>query len=277
MPANQAALAPPTKRVAATLKIPIAVQPQTTHDRFEDVNPEAIVCRGIHGGEPVAKQRPRVGCSASGRHKAFTPLPTKQHQASLRALIEHQVIEKDSPQATYGLRAVFFVKNYQRKDLDNLIKTVLDALNTVAFYDDSQVKELMAWSFVDSVRPRTEFVLYRLGARDRTHRVCAVCGKAFVSVASAVPSFCSRQCWLSTRSAAQEVKCAGCGKSIFKLPQELRANNYCSPQCRRINVNKRCLGCGIIFLAPVGNRQQKFCSKECYGKAKNGHPRKGPL
>ena len=50
----------------------------------------------------------------------------------------------------------FYRSTAHRLDLDNLIKTCLDALNGVAFKDDSQVVGLVARKYIDRGNPRTE-------------------------------------------------------------------------------------------------------------------------
>jgi len=50
----------------------------------------------------------------------------------------------------------FFMGNKRRCDLDNLVKTVGDALNGAAWEDDSQIIALFAAKLVDRERPRTE-------------------------------------------------------------------------------------------------------------------------
>ena len=51
------------------------------------------------------------------------------------------------------------VKAYRPRasgDLDNILKVLLDALNKVAFEDDSQVIELHCYRFDDKLNPRVE-------------------------------------------------------------------------------------------------------------------------
>jgi len=57
----------------------------------------------------------------------------------------------------------FFMATRRRKDLDNLVKLVLDALNGEAFADDSQVVEINARKiFSDKENARTELTLREL-------------------------------------------------------------------------------------------------------------------
>jgi len=57
----------------------------------------------------------------------------------------------------------FYLATRRRKDLDNLVKLVLDALNREAFRDDSQVVEINARKiFSDKDNARTEVTLREL-------------------------------------------------------------------------------------------------------------------
>lgn len=83
-------------------------------------------------GEPKSKQRARV--TARG---TFTPYETKAAQQLIgftyRRLalppFEHQVV----------VTIDFYNGNKRRRDIDNMAKLVLDALNGVAYADDYQV------------------------------------------------------------------------------------------------------------------------------------------
>jgi len=101
-------------------------------------------------GEPRSKQRPRVA-----RGRAYTPKETvaaeklvaEAYRAASEHLFEHHVI----------VSIDFFNGNRRRRDLDNMAKLVMDALNGVAFVDDFQVVELnLRKFFTDKERARTE-------------------------------------------------------------------------------------------------------------------------
>lgn len=88
-------------------------------------------------GTPVPKQRPRL---VSGR--VFTP--SKTHAAeeliAWKARAAGVRISTDVVSVTVG----FYFTGQRRGDIDNLVKTVLDALNGVAYVDDRQVLHLQA-------------------------------------------------------------------------------------------------------------------------------------
>lgn len=101
-------------------------------------------------GEPRSKQRPRVV-----RGRAYTPKETVAAEKAVAVayreasehLFEHQVV----------VSIDFYNGNRRRRDIDNMAKLVMDALNGVAFVDDFQVVELnLRKFFTDKERARTE-------------------------------------------------------------------------------------------------------------------------
>ncbi len=104
-------------------------------------------------GEPRSKQRPRVA-----RGRAYTPKETVEAEAIVAeaywAASEHLFEER------VVVSIDFFNGNRRRRDIDNMVKLILDALNGVAFVDDVQVVGLEAHKFQTvKERARTEVVL----------------------------------------------------------------------------------------------------------------------
>jgi Holliday junction resolvase RusA-like endonuclease len=124
-------------------------------------------------GEPVAKQRPRVT-----RRGTFTPRKTLEAearigwsyreaarssgQASARPSGPASVPADLDGQARYSVSMVFRCAG-PRKDIDNLVKTVLDGLNGVAWLDDGQVSILHA-ERLEGGPPHTTVRIYRCEA-----------------------------------------------------------------------------------------------------------------
>jgi len=52
----------------------------------------------------------------------------------------------------------------RRGDLDNYTKVLFDALNKLAWLDDSQVVEIHSFRDDDKSNPRVEFLVYEIGA-----------------------------------------------------------------------------------------------------------------
>lgn len=123
-------------------------------------------------GEPQSKQRPRRG---KGRH-VYTPEATVEREADVvRAFLgqvhadERRVVDAEN---AWCLRLVFYRYERTKRDCDNLIKLVQDALNGHAYADDSQV-EVGTWTtiWVDSrTEAKTVVHLTNTGTKARPPR-----------------------------------------------------------------------------------------------------------
>lgn len=96
--------------------------------------------------EPIAKARPRV----TRRGHCYTPQKTKDFEETLKSLAILQMHENKHSLLEGVLSArVFFFLNRPKKpkhglpavkpDIDNLVKSLFDALNEVVWKDDAQV------------------------------------------------------------------------------------------------------------------------------------------
>ena len=107
-------------------------------------------------GRPVPKGRPRVT-----RHGTYTPKSTQDYEAAIRAAWEREHVmpfaEGDAleldvvayfpiPKGTPKKRSEEMVaKPYtKRGDLDNIVKSVMDALNGYAYPDDAAIWNIAA-------------------------------------------------------------------------------------------------------------------------------------
>ena len=114
-------------------------------------------------GDPVGKQRPRV---ANGH--AYTPSKTKEYEEKVAwaykqaggQMIEGAVqmtviilkaIPRSTPKYKRGQMLDGEILPTQRPDCDNVLKTVMDSLNGVAYQDDSQVVYAEVVRFYDDV------------------------------------------------------------------------------------------------------------------------------
>lgn len=96
---------------------------------------------------------------------------------------------------TYGVFGLFFNGTRQRRDTDNMLKLILDALNKVAWADDDQVVEIAARKRqAQPGQARTEVLVYRIGTVERNLIACAHCGKKVDSYKSRPRKFCSSNC-----------------------------------------------------------------------------------
>ena len=89
-------------------------------------------------GEPMVKARPRV--TRSGH--TYTPKTTVDAEKRVREAFEVTGCEPFSN--AVGVELAFFQGTRARKDIDNMEKLVLDALNGVAWVDDVQVNVILA-------------------------------------------------------------------------------------------------------------------------------------
>lgn len=101
--------------------------------------------------KPVPKGRPRF---ASAGHQVFTPSKTHAAENTIAVLVLNKMKLSGMQMIATGpvkVTAEFFFRTAEKRkhetakssrpDVDNLGKTVLDALNGVAFKDDGQVSE----------------------------------------------------------------------------------------------------------------------------------------
>lgn len=131
--------------------------------------------RLIIPGEPVAKGRPRV--TKWGVH---TPEKTKNYETLVKEIF---IIQNHGQPMTGELaiemKAYFTIpKSVSKKkraemidgsirptkkpDIDNLVKSVTDALNTLAYQDDSQIVQATVGKYYSEL-PRVEIKIYKLG------------------------------------------------------------------------------------------------------------------
>lgn len=118
-----------------------------------------VVAQFTVGGEPVSKARARVG-----KHGTYTPEKTAAAEEKIgwefrRAVGPH---EPDA-EHLYAVTAAFYSATRRRRDVDNMLKLVLDAMNKVAWKDDAQVVEIAARKAICVAGDaRTEITLYQL-------------------------------------------------------------------------------------------------------------------
>ena len=126
-------------------------------------------------GEPVAKARPRV-VTGNGYTRAYTPAKTANYEALVKlAYTNRYKDEKLSGPISMTIHTYFQIpKSASKKkktewllgrrpvikkpDSDNLVKAIADALNRIAYDDDSQIAETYVTKEY-SERPRTLVIL----------------------------------------------------------------------------------------------------------------------
>lgn len=131
-------------------------------------------------GDPVGKGRPKF-TTINGHAKAYTPEKTVNFENLVKLSYQEQVQERAFEQGI-ELRAEIFayfaipkcvskkkrelmlsgvVRPTKKPDTDNIAKAVLDALNGIAYYDDSQIVALCVIKRYSDT-PRTEVYIQEM-------------------------------------------------------------------------------------------------------------------
>jgi Holliday junction resolvase RusA-like endonuclease len=113
-------------------------------------------------GPPVPKQRARQG---KGGHW-YTPEPTRSYELAVHAYGTAARLRARWPSSDASNRFVVtidvFLPDERGRDVDNIAKSVLDALNRNVWRDDRQVARLVVNRHVDRSVPRTEVRIARV-------------------------------------------------------------------------------------------------------------------
>lgn len=96
-------------------------------------------------GQPVPKARPRVYKDHAVTPKKTVDAETRVREAYLADYQNYPVFE-----GNVTLMCRFYLQDNRRVDVDNLLKLVQDALNGVAFKDDSQITRVVAYKITPS-------------------------------------------------------------------------------------------------------------------------------
>jgi Holliday junction resolvase RusA-like endonuclease len=94
-------------------------------------------------GEPVAKERPRTVTNAYGETRTITPAKTRDHEAAIAWTFKAKYPGWEPSTDAVSVHVAFRTGS-KSKDVDNMLKTVLDALNGVVYVDDRQVVQIVA-------------------------------------------------------------------------------------------------------------------------------------
>ena len=123
-------------------------------------------------GVPVAKGRPRLG-----RYGTYTPKKTQEYEEYVKMCWVAKYGGVQPLQQSLEVNVVFYlpipksvnkkqraemldgkIKHTKKPDIDNLIKSVLDALNGIAYSDDSKIIRVAAEKQY-SEKPKTELII----------------------------------------------------------------------------------------------------------------------
>ena len=145
------------------------------HGTYRENEDPELIAHFVIEGEPETKSRPRF--SRYGRH-VYTPERTANAEAHIAARFR-QSRPGYLPRTVgnYGVAVVFFCATRQRRDVDNMLKLILDGLNGIAWVDDVQVSEVTGRVVRWAEEPRTDVIIYRTPTQGPPLRPCEQCGK----------------------------------------------------------------------------------------------------
>ena len=244
-----------------------------------------IVIHLIAQGDPLSKNRPRFALNKGGT--VYTPKETKEAEEAIA-----WQIKANSPtlfcdkETLFGVRLIFYQATYQRRDIDNMVKLVLDACTGIVWQDDNQVVEINAYKFpnVGNELARTEICVYKTGSLENEFATCLYCGKRFRTHPSwrkVHRGYCSRLCSSSAQRKRTKGICLQCGKEFeYPIIQSFH-RKFCSRLCRQRHQqfarrSIRCKNCGKIFAVPPGRKRPIYCSEDCRIGYIRNQPNKTP-
>jgi Holliday junction resolvase RusA-like endonuclease len=178
-------------------------------------------------GEPIAHCRPRFS-----RGRVYNTQTTTNFKQRVGFIIKSQYNKLVDLDSKFRIDMKFYRSNRQRVDIDNLSKSILDAITNIKLWkDDSQVNEIHAEKFTVCSEPKTEIILYRI-SDNSPRETCPICKKPMVnSYKSSKRKVCSRECL--SKSVKKIIKvCKMCGKEFEILKcQDRYSKNFCSRIC----------------------------------------------
>ena len=135
-----------------------------------------------------------------------------------------------------AIAAIFYRPNYQRIDVDNMMKMVMDSGTRAGVWrDDSYVIAEGCRVELDHHHPRIVIAVCSASTSfDRDYCfICKVCGKAFRRPGKATfknpPSTCSRSCRFVLY--AKDRGSARCPKCSVEFVRRIAGQKYCSRRC----------------------------------------------
>lgn len=185
-------------------------------------------------GEPASKARPRLGKGGN----VYTPRETTHAEELWKLTLQQAGVAGPNDASAYAVRLRFHSGVWTRKDVDNMVKLVLDACNGVVWADDRQVVGIDAWLYRGDDAPRTELAFRQVDQLLAPTIECATCGRT-------VPARVNRQ-----RDGSDKV------------------TRFCSVSCSHEakRVARTCPKCNDTFVV-AQSATQRFCSRDCAGTA----------
>lgn len=218
-------------------------------------------------GEPASKARARFDNRGS-KVRTYTPESTKAGERLVAWRFREAASRWDVlKEPEFRVEAVFYPGTRQRRDVDNMLKLVLDGLNKVAWDDDRQVTDLHGRIVFNDPTPRTVVTITELEPQGRLTKACDQCGKPFQAFKSleGKTRFCSPECRKTHQAATRPVgTCPTCGAAFTH--KNSKPQTYCSLSCAKrtpqvVLTCPTCLGEFAVLKSQATKR--RFCSNPC--------------
>lgn len=251
---------------------PVAV---ALHREWAD--PE-VVAHFTIDGEPQSKARARVAVR-NGKPHGYSPESNRRAEQLIGWQFRQAGGRGPVADATFGVFAAFFCGTRQRRDVDNMLKLILDGLNKIAWADDSQVTEVSGRLLrgVPKDAARTEVIVYHTvtsmtGGLMET-KPCEQCGTPIrIYNSTRHVRFCSPACAGKAKRTAPVSRCPVCGGDFLTRgsPRRVHCSRECDQKAR--TVTRNCAQCGTEITS-ARSLDRKFCSTDCYSTWSRGRPR----
>jgi len=111
----------------------------------------------LHKGEPRTKSNSHF----FARKKVWIPTDIVAYERALREAALEQVTKKGVQPIAGPIKMtiIYYLGSRRTKDLPNLPKTTCDALNGIAYDDDSLIVDMTIKKFYDKENPRVEIIV----------------------------------------------------------------------------------------------------------------------
>lgn len=238
-----------------------------TQDVPSAADSRELVATFIVTGEPVSKARARF-TNYGSKSRAYTPQKVKDAEVGVALAFRAAGgrFESDK-EVTFAVEATFHNATRQRRDVDNMLKLILDGLNGVAWVDDMQVMDVYGRKrFTEGkTEARTEVSVFRIGRMDRMTKACKECSEEFVTYRSwAKKEYCSEDCMLAERRRVRIRTCETCGKEWD--PGKPSKARFCSRSCFALSgwTTLDCDKCGLQFKRRKCHvKDVNYCTPTC--------------
>ena len=141
-------------------------------------NNSGTTCTLVIEGTPQAQQCPRMQRNTEGGFFVYNP--SQAHRDAVRATIrgaceELRVVNFPlfSPAQKLKVQVEFQVKNHL-KDLDNLLKFILDAMETVVYPNDRNIFEIIAKKKIVGDNEKTKLTVQEITEEEEEEEVVVV-------------------------------------------------------------------------------------------------------